>query len=493
MPAISIASPFQYFTNASGLALESGYIYIGTAGLPAESNPIPTYTNVGLTTTIAQPIRTSGGYAVSSGTPITIYVDALDYSITIRDKNETLVFSSLSAAGSIGVLPVAQGGTGASNQAGALLNLGALASSTVAKTANYTVVLTDRGESIFCNGTFTLSLTAAATLNDGFSFAVVNVGSGTVTINPNGSETIDGQATLALSQGQSCFVTTNGTEFRTLGLTGGQLPAFNLLANNTGATAAPVAISKADLYPQSFQVGGTVAANALTATLQPTPITFRSATAGSGSVTNLMVSTALSLTVPSGATLGATNGVAATLALAAINNAGTVELAIINLTSIFSIVSEGIISTTALSASSNSANTWYSTNARTNVPYKLVGLINVTQATAGTWASAPTVVQGYGIAQQAQTVINPLTVANPGAVWTNPTRTSGTTYTNTTANYRLVYVNLNASGGSTIVVGGVTIHNITNVQYVTISFLVPPGLTYVVTAATSITNWAELG
>lgn len=272
-----------------------------------------------------------------------------------------------------------------------------------------------------------------------------------------------------------------------------QSAAFTVLGNNTNATANKQDISKADLYPQSFQVGGTVAANALTATLQPTPITFRSATAGSGSVTNLMVSTALSLTVPSGATLGAANGVAATLALAAINNAGTVEYAINNVTSLGSLASEGIINTTALSASSNSANTWYSTTARTGVPYKLVGILTSTQATAGTYATAPSSIQGYGIAQQGQTVINPLTVANPGAVWTNPTRTSGTTYTNTTSNYRLVYVLVNATTGSTVVVGGVTVHTVTNGQFVGVSFLVPPGLTYVVTAASGITNWSELG
>lgn len=155
---------------------------------------------------------------------------------------------------------------------------------------------------------------------------------------------------------------------------------------------------------QSFQVGGTVAANALTATLQPTPITFRSATAGSGSLTNLNVSTALSLTVPSGATLGTTNGVESTLALAAINNAGTVEYAINNVTGLSSLASEGIINTTALSASSNSANTWYSTTARTGVPYKLVGVLTSTQTTAGTYATAPSSIQGYGIAQHGQNV-----------------------------------------------------------------------------------------
>jgi hypothetical protein len=197
--------------------------------------------------------------------------------------------------------------------------------------------------------------------------------------------------------------------------------------------------------------------------------------------------------VASGATLGTSNGTAANLLLAAINVSGTVEYAIQNFTG-GSIASEGILSTTALSGSSNSANTWYSTTARTSVPYKLVGLLVSTQTTAGTWATAPSTIQGYGIAQQGQTVPSAQLFLPPsGTAWTLPTRTSGTTYTNTSPWYKLVYVNLNATTGSTVTVGGVLIHNQTNGQFMTVSFLVPPNATYVATAGSGIPNWAELG
>jgi hypothetical protein len=273
-----------------------------------------------------------------------------------------------------------------------------------------------------------------------------------------------------------------------------QLAAYSINANNTNATADQTTVGLQNLYPQSFQIGATVAANALTATLQPTPITFRSSSLGSGSITNLMVTTALSLTVASGATLGTTNGTAANLFLAAINVSGTVEYAIINLTGIGSFASEGIASTTALSASSNAGGVWYSTTARTNVPYKLVGIITSTQATAGTWATAPSAVQGYGIGQQGQTVVTQqVFLPPPSSVWSNPARTSGTNYTNTSAYYKPVYVNLNATTGSTVVVGGVTIHNNTNGQFISVAFLVPPNVVYTVTAASGINSWAELG
>ncbi|MDT3708180.1 MAG: hypothetical protein ROZ09_15265 [Thiobacillus sp.] len=111
----------------------------------------------------------------------------------------------------------AQFGT-AGDVATALATLGALGSSTVAKTGAYTVVTTDRGKLITCSGTFTLSLTAAATLGDGFSFAVANTGTGTITIDPNSTELIDAAATVSLGAGETCVVTcTGGTAFRTVG------------------------------------------------------------------------------------------------------------------------------------------------------------------------------------------------------------------------------------------------------------------------------------
>lgn len=58
------------------------------------------------------------------------------------------------------------------------------------KTANYPVVSTDRGTILLCSDTITLSLAAAATLGSKFYCRVVNVGTGLITIDPNGSETV---------------------------------------------------------------------------------------------------------------------------------------------------------------------------------------------------------------------------------------------------------------------------------------------------------------
>lgn len=84
------------------------------------------------------------------------------------------------------------------------------------KTAAYTVVSGDLGTIINCtSGTFTVSLTAAATLGAGFNCWIWNTGTGTITIDPNGAETIDGNATFVLRKGQGVQIICTGTAFRT--------------------------------------------------------------------------------------------------------------------------------------------------------------------------------------------------------------------------------------------------------------------------------------
>lgn len=99
----------------------------------------------------------------------------------------------------------------------ALQTLGSLGADTVTKSANYTVATTDRGKIILCTGTFTLSLTAATTLAKGFSFVVINIGSGLVTIDPSSSETIDGTSTKEIDAGSWAIITCNGSTFYSMG------------------------------------------------------------------------------------------------------------------------------------------------------------------------------------------------------------------------------------------------------------------------------------
>lgn len=93
-----------------------------------------------------------------------------------------------------------------------------------AKTAAYTVVAADRGAIIDCTtGTFSLTLTAAATLGAGFVFGVYNSGSGVITIDPNAAETVrtpnGAAATTTLAQGQGMMLMCDGANWDAVGMT----------------------------------------------------------------------------------------------------------------------------------------------------------------------------------------------------------------------------------------------------------------------------------
>lgn len=94
MTTITVNNPFPFFTDTNGKALENGNIYIGVAGLDAKTNPITAYWDDARTITAAQPIRTVEGYPDNSGSPSNFFT-ASDFSITIEDKTDVLIYSKL--------------------------------------------------------------------------------------------------------------------------------------------------------------------------------------------------------------------------------------------------------------------------------------------------------------------------------------------------------------------------------------------------------------
>ena len=99
---------------------------------------------------------------------------------------------------------------------------GASAYTREAKTANYTAVAGDLGKILdFTANSSTLSLTAAATLGAGWFVWVKNSttqtsGDHEITIDPNGSETIETSATRILYRGQSMLLVCDGSNFFTI-------------------------------------------------------------------------------------------------------------------------------------------------------------------------------------------------------------------------------------------------------------------------------------
>lgn len=143
-------------------------------------------------------------------------------------------------------------------------------------------------------------------------------------------------------------------------------------------------------------------------------IGMRSSTLTSGGYNQRAVTSATSIVVSSGATLGlpgATLG--GVMWVYAIDNAGTIELAV----SARLFREDSLVSTTAMSGSSTSFITMYSTTARSNVSFRLIGKFVIQETTAGTWTAVPV-----------QIVLNPFAIAQP-ITYTTFTSGSAQTYT----------------------------------------------------------------
>lgn len=259
-----------------------------------------------------------------------------------------------------------------------------------------------------------------------------------------------------------------------------------------------VAITKRDgssVMPPPSKIqplSASVSSNALTITLSPTVLDFRSSTLGSGTVNTRTVSSAISLVISSGSTLGFASGALSRIIVFAIDNAGTVELAAMNVSSACYLDETGLISTTAEGGvgGADSASVMYSTAARSNVSYRIVGYIESTQTTAGTWANAPSTIQGAG-----GLALTAMSSLGYFGTWVNATasRALSTTYTNSSTNKPMMVIVCasNALSGSPAALQGLVdglaisqdqANDNTGASYIprtaSVYMIVPPGSSY---------------
>ena len=274
--------------------------------------------------------------------------------------------------------------------------------------------------------------------------------------------------------------------------TGGaqQLPAGSYgvtpaLGDNT-TKIATTAFVQAAAVPGMASISASVSANALTVGYAgATVVQFRNPTLTTGSPVSATIASALSLVVPSGATLGTTSAVQAQLALVLLYNAGAPVLGIVNIAGGVNLDETTLLSTTAISAAATSASTVYSTVGVTNSPFRVVGYLNITEATAGTWATGPSLVQGQG--GQALAAMSNL---GYGQTWQSVTRTSGVTYYNTTP--RPIVIKADASSSNPTSYTSISINGVST-GYLCVSnepsgstsetgqMIIPIGASYVLT------------
>lgn len=299
----------------------------------------------------------------------------------------------------------------------------------------------------------------------------------------------------------------NTGAFTTLAATTGTITTVNSTTGNITTVNAATVTATGTITAETltFEGGGSltkvpesaikpitasVAANALTVTLNATTLDFRSATLTSGTVVSRVISSPVSVVVSSGSTLGTVSAVQSRIVVLALDNAGTVELAVVNISGGNDLTETGLISTTAEggAGAADSASTVYSTTARTNLAYRVVGYIESTQATAGTWATTPSTIQGCG--GQALTAMSSL---GYGQTWQTVTRTSGTTYYNTTGKPIYLFVTLTTNASASVTINGV-VNNVGTATVGTSSsagFVIPPGVSYL-PGGTNFSGAAEL-
>lgn len=256
------------------------------------------------------------------------------------------------------------------------------------------------------------------------------------------------------------------------------------------------AVTVKQIQPISASVGS----NALTISASALSLDFRSTTLGSGTVTTVS-GTPANLVISSGSTLGTVSGQQSRIAVLALNNAGTIELAAVNLAGGNDLSETGLISTTAEggAGAADSANVIYSTTARTNVAYRVIGYVESTQAAAGTWATAPSTIQGSG-----GNAMTGLMTLGHGQTETDVSgsRALSTTYYNTTG--KPIYVQVayqNGTAGShyeATINGAVRIisPSIPGASYRTsVSFMVQVGASYSIASTGGVSTllyWTEL-
>lgn len=256
----------------------------------------------------------------------------------------------------------------------------------------------------------------------------------------------------------------------------------------TAANTVEVLSYARSVDAQVQRISASVAANALTISASGLSLDFRSATLGSGAVTTVG-GTPANLVISSGSTLGTTSAVQSRIAVLALNNAGIIELAAVNIAGGVDLSETGLISTTAEggAGAADSATVVYSTTARTSVAYRVIGYIESTQATAGTWATAPSTIQGAG--GNALTAMSSL---GYGQIWQNVTgsRIAGTTYYNTTGKPIMLLILSTASTTQTVTINGVAmVIGSWGAVYGSAALVVPHGSSY---SATTFNAWHEL-
>ena len=167
-------------------------------------------------------------------------------------SNGTIPYQS--ASGTTQMLAVGSSGQFLQSQgAGAPTWVTTVATATIprsTRTSNTILASSDASTLVvITSGTFTQTFTAASTLGSGWFCYIQNLGTGDITLDPNGSETIDGLTSYIMYPNEVRLVQCNGTSFNTI-----VLNPFTRSYSATGTFVKPPCYSQ--IYAECWGAGG---------------------------------------------------------------------------------------------------------------------------------------------------------------------------------------------------------------------------------------------
>lgn len=283
------------------------------------------------------------------------------------------------------------------------------------------------GSAYFIGGTSvgTNTVTLANPSPNGFAYTAgyvvtfiaggTNTGAVTLNVNSLGAKTVNkqtlaGPAALTGSEvqsGQLIAAYYDGTNFEIVA------PITPIAIANISQTAPPYGYDQ----PINLRLNATVGSNLLTVAVKaadtgndpsatdPVLIPFRDVTPANGDPVWVAITGALSINTNAiGATLGCQNAVPCRFWVEGFYNAGAVVLALWQSgagsasPSINPMNESVLVTTVAMSGGATSAGVFYTPNGTTltSQPFRILGFVETTEATAGTYATAPSKVQLFG-------------------------------------------------------------------------------------------------
>jgi hypothetical protein len=127
--------------------------------------------------------------------------------------------------------------------------------------ADYTAGVSDRAKTFVWDdtGSGTLTLTAAATLGANWFVSVRNSGGGNFTVDPSGSDLINGVSSLVLRPDDSAIISTDGLNFYTVGFGQSAVFAFDYTSIDLTGAADPYVLAGAELNRIAYDFVGVLA------------------------------------------------------------------------------------------------------------------------------------------------------------------------------------------------------------------------------------------